>query len=246
MRLCRRTGLLTESLSQLILSKSKCGVEDWGLWWETRSQAVIVSNMLENFQRRGLQLVPICGICKKDVENLNHLVVVLPICEATVGMDIKNKIHFEDESNNFIFCTKYVKQQVNCAIHTSKGTIYGTAYDHFVRLAWGAEPKLRKAPQIKECKWLLPKIDQVIKVNVDGSSMGNPGSVGWGATYRDHNGEYLLVSCKGLGVETNYVAECYAILENAEVAIIEKSWLNLWLEFDSAAVIEAFSTDKIP
>ncbi|KAF9599521.1 hypothetical protein IFM89_038741 [Coptis chinensis] len=75
--------------------------------------------------------------------------------------------------------------------------------------------------------------------------MGNLGLVGWGATYRDHNGEFLLVSCKGLGVETNYVAECYTILENAEVAI-EKGWLNLWLESDPAAAIEAFSTGKIP
>ncbi|KAF9597042.1 hypothetical protein IFM89_015197 [Coptis chinensis] len=32
--------------------------------------------------------------------------------------------------------------------------------------------------------------------------------------------------CKGLGVETNYIAKCYAILENAEIAI-EKGWLNL-------------------
>ncbi|KAF9599524.1 hypothetical protein IFM89_038744 [Coptis chinensis] len=64
----------------------------------------------------------------------------------------RNKVHFEDESNNFTFCTKYVKQQVNCAIHTSKGTMYGNAHHHFVRLAWGAELKLRKAPQIKECK----------------------------------------------------------------------------------------------
>ncbi|KAF9601180.1 hypothetical protein IFM89_017128 [Coptis chinensis] len=152
----------------------------------------------------------------------------------------RNKVHFEDESNNFTFCTKYVKQQVNCVIHTSKGT----AHDHFVRLAWGVELKLRKAPQIKECKWLLPEIDQV-KVNVDGSSMGNPRPTRWGATYRDHNGEFLLVSCKGLGVKTNYAAKCYAILENEEVAI-EKGWLNLWLESDSAAAIEAFSTGKIP
>ncbi|KAF9598793.1 hypothetical protein IFM89_031461 [Coptis chinensis] len=131
----------------------------------------------------------------------------------------RNKVHFEDESNNFAFCTKYVKQQVNCAIHTSNGTMYGTAHDYFVRLAWGAELKLRKAPQIKECKWLLPEIDQV-KVNVDGSFMGNPGPTRWDATYRDHNNsEFLLMSCKGLGVETNYVVECYAILENAEVTI---------------------------
>ncbi|KAF9594508.1 hypothetical protein IFM89_031626 [Coptis chinensis] len=156
----------------------------------------------------------------------------------------RNKVHFEDESNNFTFCTKYVKQQVNCVIHTSKGTMYGNAHDHFVRLAWGAELKLRKAPQIKECKWLLPEIDQV-KVNVDGSSMGNPRPAGWGAMYRDHNGEFLLVSCKGLGVKTNYVPECYAILENAKVAI-EKGWLNLWLESNSTVAIEDFSTGKIP
>ncbi|KAF9606608.1 hypothetical protein IFM89_027013 [Coptis chinensis] len=102
--------------------------------------------------------------------------------------------------------------------HKNKGTMYGTAHDHFVRLAWGAELKLKKAPQIKDCKWLLSEVDQV-KVNVDGSSIRNLGPIGWGATYRDHNGEFLLVSCKGLGVETNYVAEYYAILENAEIAI---------------------------
>ncbi|KAF9610154.1 hypothetical protein IFM89_020286 [Coptis chinensis] len=70
----------------------------------------------------------------------------------------------------------------------------------------GAEPRLRAAPRIRECCWMLPEGNE-IEVNIGGESKGNPG--------------------RHLGITTNYMTESLAILESVEIAA-QRGWHQLW------------------
>ncbi|KAF9590106.1 hypothetical protein IFM89_030854 [Coptis chinensis] len=83
------------------------------------------------------------------------------------------------------------------------------------------------------------------KINTYGASRGNPGNAGIGATYRNCNGDFLLVYHRHIGVSTSYCAECLAIVEGLEVAI-EKGWLDVWIESDSEVVVKPFGTSALP
>ncbi|KAF9598226.1 hypothetical protein IFM89_025927 [Coptis chinensis] len=83
---------------------------------------------------------------------------------------------------------------------------------------WNLNAILPRAPRIQPCWWTPPR-NGIVKINCDGSSLDNLGTVGLGATYRIASGDFLLVIWRKIGVNTNYMAECLAILESVEVAI---------------------------
>ncbi|KAF9606471.1 hypothetical protein IFM89_025445 [Coptis chinensis] len=83
--------------------------------------------------------------------------------------------------------------------------------------AWNRKAMLPKALRIS-CWWTPPPIG-TIKINCDGSSLGNPGNASLGASYRTSVGDFLLVIWRKIRVNTNYLAEVLAILERIEIAI---------------------------
>ncbi|KAF9603907.1 hypothetical protein IFM89_038817 [Coptis chinensis] len=85
----------------------------------------------------------------------------------------------------------------------------------------------------------------MVEINCDGSLKGNPGVAGLGATCRNHTGDFLLVIWRKIGVNKNYLAECLAIVESAEVAV-QRNWKKVWFEWDSATTIVAFGTGNMP
>jgi probable phosphoglycerate mutase len=61
--------------------------------------------------------------------------------------------------------------------------------------------------------------DTTIIANVDGGARGNPGSAGYGAIIRDHNGEVLAELYAGIGINTNNVAEYRGVIAALEWAL---------------------------
>ncbi|KAJ1404893.1 Ribonuclease H-like superfamily, partial [Sesbania bispinosa] len=51
-------------------------------------------------------------------------------------------------------------------------------------------PSHVRPPTVTLVKWLPPQEDE-IALNVDGSSMGNPGPAGFGGLLRDHQGSWM-------------------------------------------------------
>ncbi|KAL5700257.1 hypothetical protein ACHQM5_025728 [Ranunculus cassubicifolius] len=101
-----------------------------------------------------------------------------------------------------------------------------------------------KSPKILSCTWKLP-LPGTVKANVDGTSYGNPGPSAAGVVFRKQDGEVTLVLEKGLGITTNFMAECWAILLAAEQAFIQ-GWLRLWIVSDSQAAVAAFMSERLP
>ncbi|KAF6146896.1 hypothetical protein GIB67_018549 [Kingdonia uniflora] len=80
----------------------------------------------------------------------------------------------------------------------------------------------------KSCFWELPEKDEV-NINMDGAARGNPGKGGIGFIYRDYNGLVLCTLAKGLGLVTNFSAECKAIIQGIE-STASFGWLIAWVE----------------
>ncbi|KAF6154879.1 hypothetical protein GIB67_018316 [Kingdonia uniflora] len=92
--------------------------------------------------------------------------------------------------------------------------------------------------------WELPNHDE-IKININGAAKGNPGKGGIGCIFRDSEGKVLSSLAQGLGLVTNYTAECKAIIKGVELAA-SNGWLIAWVKSDSKSAVKAFNSDNIP
>ncbi|KAF6162880.1 hypothetical protein GIB67_021029 [Kingdonia uniflora] len=92
--------------------------------------------------------------------------------------------------------------------------------------------------------WELPNHDE-IKINTDGAARGNPGKGGIGCIFRDSEGKVLGSLVQGLGLVSNYTAECKTIIKGVKLAA-SNGWLIAWVESDSKSAVKAFNSDNIP
>lgn len=67
-----------------------------------------------------------------------------------------------------------------------------------------SQPRKRKVCRVG--RWSLPP-DAVLKINIDGSSRGNPGLVGVGGIGRDAYGNVIFILSIHKGVQSNNVME---------------------------------------
>ncbi|XP_026396388.1 uncharacterized protein LOC113291022 [Papaver somniferum] len=79
----------------------------------------------------------------------------------------------------------------------------------------------------------------------DGSYFGNPGTAGLGVVIRDEFYQVIGTLCGGLGIATNYIAENYAVLCAAELAM-EWGLKKMIIRSDSKTVLQDFGAVKIP
>ncbi|KAF6175871.1 hypothetical protein GIB67_003359 [Kingdonia uniflora] len=84
-----------------------------------------------------------------------------------------------------------------------------------------------------------------VNIEDDGAAKGNPGKGGIGCIYRDCNVNVSGSLAKGLGLVTNFMAECVAIIHGVEYDA-SFGWLIAWIESDSTTAVEAFKTSNIP
>ncbi|KAF6172062.1 hypothetical protein GIB67_029480 [Kingdonia uniflora] len=84
-----------------------------------------------------------------------------------------------------------------------------------------------------------------IKINIDGAARGNPGKGSIGCIFRDSKGKILGSFAQGLGLVSNYTAECKVIIKWVDL-VASNGWLIAWVESDSKAAVEAFHSDNIP
>ncbi|XP_058076430.1 uncharacterized protein LOC131225018 [Magnolia sinica] len=81
-----------------------------------------------------------------------------------------------------------------------------------------------------------------VKVNVDGSSRGNPGLSGGGGVCRNDKGDFLFGFAFGYGVMSNIGAEIRAAHDGL-LLCIEKGFSKVVVESDSELVIKVFNED---
>nr|XP_027060692.1 uncharacterized protein LOC113687227 [Coffea arabica] len=85
-------------------------------------------------------------------------------------------------------------------------------------------------------RWILWESppEGFVKLNVDGSSLGNPGSSGAGGVFRDSGGNVLRGFSYFLGLRTNMEAEASALLEGM---LLSTDFQSLQVEMDSQVLM---------
>ncbi|XP_042495183.1 uncharacterized protein LOC122074441 [Macadamia integrifolia] len=99
-------------------------------------------------------------------------------------------------------------------------------------------------PSILEIIWCKPPLAWQ-KINIDGSSMGNPRRAGGGGVICDSNGKVIFSFKHFLGISTNYYAEFMRFLHGIRHAMGQRI-TNLWIETDSVAVVTAVQGKSLP
>ncbi|KAL0286149.1 UNVERIFIED_CONTAM: hypothetical protein Sangu_2747100 [Sesamum angustifolium] len=89
-------------------------------------------------------------------------------------------------------------------------------------------------------RWSTPS-SSWFKLNIHGSSLGNPSSAGAVAIIRDSDGHVHLAYQVVLGIETGVIVELTAVCRGLELALAH-GLAPLMLEVDAMAVIQLFQS----
>lgn len=81
-----------------------------------------------------------------------------------------------------------------------------------------------------------PITEDMVIINTDGSSQGNPGKARIGIQIKDHLNNILLKEAKDIGIRTNNQAEYIAVIEALKIAL-NKEYKKAILYSDSEVII---------
>lgn len=93
----------------------------------------------------------------------------------------------------------------------------------------------QSSPRIRSSEWSPPPPD-LVKFNVDGFSLGNPGSSGVGGVLRNHNKDFLGIFSEAIPDSWAYEAEVLAILKALLFCKLH-SFRNVLIESDSTLAV---------
>jgi len=108
------------------------------------------------------------------------------------------KINQRSAINLIISGTTLTGNNTNCAANSNIA-------DFVLLKAFSVKLNCGNAPRIKEIMW-QPPVFNWIKCNIDGASIGNPGSSSCGGIYRNNHAEFLGAFAYNLGITISLVA----------------------------------------
>ena len=104
-----------------------------------------------------------------------------------------------------------------------------------------SQPLRRKVCRVG--RWRPPPGD-ILKINTDGSSRGNPGQAGVGGVGRDTNGNVIFMFSIHKGVHSNNVMEALAI-KVAMMQACSLGWRKIVCESDSQIVVDMINNQSV-
>ncbi|KAK1564397.1 hypothetical protein Q3G72_002354 [Acer saccharum] len=107
------------------------------------------------------------------------------------------------------------KAVFNCLNVDEKRCVIGISDDHVLR-NMEVQISLKKQKKIQVLRWLKPALGR-LKLNLDGSSLGNPGPAGGGHVLRDSSGNFIFGFSKFFGLCSNNEAELRAVVEGISI-----------------------------
>ncbi|OMO51393.1 hypothetical protein CCACVL1_29818 [Corchorus capsularis] len=179
----------------------------------------------ELLAHRGLDDPSHCILCNNAQEYIHHLFKECPFAASIwnkigVGLPDIAFDHLDKADGNTTF-------EVACF----------KAVEFFVV---NGKTKILPIAPIIQVSWKPP--DQGwLKLNTDGSSLGNLGLVGSGSVIRDNEGNWVRGSIRHLGFCTNFVAEFWALRDGLFLAV-SLNIRKLVIELDSTTVIATLNS----
>lgn len=99
--------------------------------------------------------------------------------------------------------------------------------------------KAPKCQVMKDIRWERPPRGWV-KLNTDGSSIGNPGIVGGGALIRDELGQWITGFSRRIGTASSFLAGLWALHDGLKICTA-RNFEAVVVELDARAVIDIVS-----
>ncbi|XVF03450.1 hypothetical protein REPUB_Repub04eG0262600 [Reevesia pubescens] len=230
--------------------------------WILNQQKLATKSFLKE---RGLCMDDTCPCCEHDCETINHLfrncreaikvwrTIRLPDCAmSSFHLDFPNwlRTNCKDDTAShmfkvpwnviFMFTLWALWIQRNNKVFRGERQppsmicekIRNMAVEFF---ACAMNSKMGAAMKTIHISWEPPP-EGGMKINTDGSSIGNPGPAGAGGLIRDYNGNFLIGFSRKLGITTSMGAELWAIRDALKIAF-NHGFSNIWLETDSQVAI---------
>ncbi|XP_026451454.1 uncharacterized protein LOC113351733 [Papaver somniferum] len=157
---------------------------------------------------------------------------------------LRNKVYFEDVVVHWLGFKGRVYQLIRDNSIRMKGHMNNTMEDLRILNYFKVKHRSCKVSSPIEVWWCPPNQDEIM-ICCDGASLGNPGPVGAGVTFRDANAAVLGVLCVGLGLQTNFYTEVCAVIYGAMLA---RRWnfRSICVQSDSMGCIQAFQNEGLP
>ena len=133
--------------------------------------------------------------------------------------------------NNYVFWTGNVDQS------TWKRCIQ--AYAKFFSI--GLDTKIKNPKTIVPVRCDKPPVGWM-KLNSDGSALGNPGRAGGGGLIHNHDGNWVQGYARGLGHTSSFMVELW-VLRDGLILAREMRLNNLIIELDALSVVTLMNND---
>ncbi|GLT96253.1 hypothetical protein SLE2022_138940 [Rubroshorea leprosula] len=229
---------------------------------------------MEFLHSLGIVQDPICRICNGHVESLDHIFRGCPFSVAVLNMlfpGILDRdqvlIHFKDwlkcQATNmspstihclpwavvFCFAIWMIWNQRNHFLYQGSQVTVHALVELIVERAaefWASQPASSscKMKQPLLIAWDPPP-PEWIKLNTDGSVIGNPVLGGCGGVFRDSQGQWVLGFTRNIGFTTALAAKLWAIKDGLQLAF-NLHFNHIIIETDCYVAFQLISTTPNP
>ncbi|XP_042494308.1 uncharacterized protein LOC122073748 [Macadamia integrifolia] len=154
----------------------------------------------------------------------------------------RNRRSHEDKARSDAHIFEFICHELGLCLGSSKGEVKSISNLSCCRKL-GLHIEAPKCIPPLEVHWCKPHLNW-FKINVDGSSLGNPGRVGAGGIARNKKGQICKSFSIYLGIKKIFEAEFEAVLEGL---IMAKRYgaREVWVESDSAGVVSAVQKNQV-
>lgn len=98
---------------------------------------------------------------------------------------------------------------------------------------------------VKQIKWERPARGWV-KLNTDGSSLGNPSLAGGGGVIQDEEGNWIVGFARNIGITTSFQAELWGLrdgrLRDGLTLCVERNFSAVEVELDARSVLDVITS----
>ena len=108
--------------------------------------------------------------------------------------------------------------------------------------AIGAKDRCNKMKKVIQVAWEKPPLGWM-KLNNDGSALGNPGKAGGGGLIRDHQGNWVRGFARAYDNTSSSIAELWALRDGLEIAK-DLGLNNLIVEMDALSIVLLMNNTK--
>jgi ribonuclease HI len=153
----------------------------------------------------------------------------------------RNQQRFKDKKIHWRSAISTIISNVSLSSNLSNTVASSSISDFIILKKFNVCIHPPKAPKIIEVVW-HPPIFRWIKCNTDGSATNTSSSCG--GIFRDKDAKFLLCFAENTGIGSAYHAELSGAMRAIEIAV-QHQWTSLWLESDSALVVNAFKNHSL-